>query len=465
MTDAIRKASFEKTRGTTLQDELARFLEAHPETTHLDAVLFDLCGNAYGKRMPRTHMAKFFESGSPICAAMSLVDVQGNTADPMGYGFSDGDPDATVMPVAGTLAAVPWNPGIAQVLCTPASASSGEAFWYDPRTVLSRTVSILHGAGLRPVVAAELEFYLIDPARAEDGSPLSVRSPRTGIPEAAGRVLSLAKLDEYQPFISAVEAACAAQHIPSSTIISEYGAGQFEVNLEHRDDPVRAADDACLLRRVIQSVAQQFGMEATFMSKPFPDMAGSGLHVHASVLGPDGQNLFDDRRTDGQATLGHAVAGLQATMAEAMAIFAPNLNVFRRFAANNFTPVTRDWGENNRSVAFRVPVSSRTARRVEHRASGAEANPYLVIAAVLAGMHHGIENRLDPGPMHTGNAGAEIDPDLPLSPWDSLKRLRGATILPRWLGDDYPAIYASVKEAEFTAFMSAISRREYEWYL
>jgi len=448
-----------------MTDELTRFLAAHPHTTHLDAVLFDLCGNAYGKRMPRAHMQKFFETGSPICAAMSLVDVQGNTADPMGYGFSDGDPDANVRPVTGTLAPVPWNPGIAQVLCEPRRATNDEALWYDPRTVLARTVSLMHEAGFRPVVAAELEFYLIDPARGDDGAPLPVRSPKTGMPEAAGKVLSLAKLDEYQPILTAIEQACAAQDIPSSTIISEYGAGQFEVNLEHSDDPVRAADDACLLRRVIQSVARQFGMEATFMSKPFPDQAGSGMHVHASVLGKDGQNLFDDRQTNGQVMLGHAVAGLQATMAEGMALFAPNLNVFRRFTANNFTPVTRDWGENNRSVAFRVPVSSGAARRVEHRISGAEANPYLVIAAVLAGMHHGIENRLDPGALHTGNAGAEIDPDLPLTPWDSLKALRAATILPRWLGADYPAIYASVKEAEFAAFMQSISRREYEWYL
>jgi glutamine synthetase len=448
-----------------MTDELSRFLAEHPDTTHLDAVLFDLCGNAYGKRMPRAHMAKFFDAGSPICAAMSLVDVQGNTADPMGHGFSDGDPDATVKPVAGTLAPVPWNSGIAQVLCEPCRATDGEAFWYDPRTVLKSTVSVLHDAGLRPVVAAELEFYLIDPQRGDDGSPLPVRSPKTGIPEAAGKVLSLAKLDEYQPILTAIEQACAAQNIPSSTIISEYGAGQFEVNLEHSDDPVRAADDACLLRRVIQSVARQFGMEATFMSKPFPDQAGSGMHVHASVLGTEGQNLFDDRRPDGQAMLGHAVAGLQATMAEGMAIFAPNLNVFRRFTANNFTPVTKDWGENNRSVAFRVPVSSGAARRVEHRISGAEANPYLVIAAVLAGMHHGIESRLDPGAVHTGNAGTEIDPDLPLTPWDALRSLRTATILPRWLGADYPAIYASVKEAEFAAFMQTISRQEYEWYL
>jgi glutamine synthetase len=446
-------------------NELNAFLAANPETTHLDTVLIDLAGNAYGKRLPSSHMANFFEAGSPVCAAMSLVDVLGNTADPMGYGFSDGDPDATVRPIAGTLTAVPWNPGIAQVLCEPTRASDGEPLWYDPRAVLTRSVGRLHAAGLRPVIAAELEFYLISPRRGDNGEPLPAKSPVTGIPESAGKVLSLAKLDEYQIFISAVEAACKAQNVPSSTMISEYGAGQFEVNLEHRDDPVRAADDAVLLRRIIQAVARQVGLEATFMSKPFPDQAGNGLHIHASVLGKDGKNLFDDREKNGQAMLSHAIAGLQATMAEGMAIFAPNLNVYRRFVANNFTPVTRDWGENNRSVAFRIPVSSGASRRIEHRISGAEANPYLVIAAVLAGMHHGIENRLDPGPAASGNAGAEVDATLPLTLWDALKTLREARILPNWLGDDYPAIYASVKEAEFAAFMQTVSRQEFEWYL
>jgi glutamine synthetase len=448
-----------------MTDELDTFLDQHPTTTHLDVMLFDLCGNAYGKRLPRAHMRSFFEKGTPVCAAMSLVDVLGNTADPMGYGFSDGDPDSIVRPVPGTLKPVPWNAGHAQVLAEPTTAAGGARYWYDPRGVLEKTVSILHAAGLRPVVAAELEFYLIDPARAEDGAPRVARSIATGMPETAGRVLSLAKLEEYQPIITAIEAACRAQAIPSSTVISEYGAAQFEVNLEHRDDPVRAADDALLLRRVVQSVARQFGLHATFMSKPFPDQAGSGLHVHASILDAAGENLFDDRRADGATTLAHAAAGLQATVAEAMAIFAPNINVYRRFRANNFTPVTRDWAENNRSAAFRVPPAGGSARRLEHRVSGAEANPYLVIAAVLAGMHHGIEARLDPGPQATGNAGEAVDKTLPLTLWDALRATRDATILPRWLGADYPAIYATVKEAEFAAFSEAISPREYAWYL
>lgn len=447
------------------KQEFARFLDENPDVTHVDAVLFDLCGNAYGKRMPRAHVAKLYADGTPVCAAMSLVDVRGNTADPMGYGFSDGDPDGNVTPVVGTLTRVPWSTGLAQVLCEPASAATGEAFWYDPRTVLKRAVSVVHAAGLRPVVAAELEFYLIDPARGDGGQPLPVRSPMTGNVEGAGKVLSLAKLDEYRPVITAIEDACRVQNIPSSTVISEYGAGQFEINLEHTDDPVAAADHACLLRRVVQSVARTFGMEATFMSKPFPDQAGSGFHVHASMLDKKGRNVFDDRLPDGATMLGHAVAGLQATMGEAIAIFAPNLNVFRRFKANNFTPVTRDWGENNRSVAFRVPVSKGAARRIEHRISGAEANPYLVIAAVIAGMHHGIEERLSPGDGHTGNAGTELDSSLPLTPWDAIARIRDSRIIGRWLGDDYPAIYAAVKAAEFRAFMEAISAQEYDWYL
>ncbi len=135
-----------------MHDELDRFLREHPQTTHLDVMLFDdLCGNAYGKRLPRSHMAGFFEKGTPVCAAMSLVDVLGNTADPMGYGFSDGDPDAIVRPLPGTLKPVPWNPGHAQVLAEPTNAATGEPFWYDPRGVLAKTVATLHGAGLRPV--------------------------------------------------------------------------------------------------------------------------------------------------------------------------------------------------------------------------------------------------------------------------------------------------------------------------
>ncbi len=450
--------------GTEVSKEVAAFLEHNPDITHLDTVLVDLCGQAYGKRLPRSHIAKLYENGTPVCAAMSLVDVLGNTADPMGHGFSDGDPDAIVRPVPGRLVRAPWAPGLAQVLCAPQDAVTGKPLWYDPRTVLKRVVERFGDLNLTPVTAVELEFYFISPDRHENGVPQPAASPRNGRPEAAGKVLSLDKMDEFGPVIGAIEASCKAQNLPTSTMISEYGPGQFEINLEHCEDPVKACDDAVLLRRCITSVARANGLDATFMSVPFAGQSGSGMHIHASLADETG-NMFDPAHKDSDAELSASIAGLRDIHAEAMAIFAPNLNVYRRYIADNFTPVTTDWGENNRSVAFRIPSGPASARRIEHRAAGAEANPYLVMAAVLAGIHHGLTNRLNAGKKSSGNVGAEVDEQLPLNLWRALEAIRGAKILPDYFGTDYCRIYAEVKQAEFSAFMETISKQEYDWYL
>ncbi|MEZ5911488.1 MAG: glutamine synthetase family protein [Paracoccaceae bacterium] len=397
---------------------------------------------------------------------MQLVDVLGNTADPMGHGFSDGDPDGLARALAGRLAPIPWSGGRgAQVLCQMCDAGTGQSFWYEPRQVLAQVLDRFASLGLVPVIALELEFYLIDRERGAAGAPIPPASPVHGRRESRGQVLSLAKLDEFAPVLDAMQDAARAQGLPVTTMISEYGAGQFEINLAHQTDPLLAADHAALLRRAIQGAARAAGYDATFLSKPFADQSGNGLHLHLSLQDGRG-NIFDPARDSGAAMLGHAIAGLQATMHEAMAIFAPNLNVYRRFKPDEFTPVTRDWGENNRSVAFRLPVSPDGAgRRLEHRISGAEANPYLATAAVLAGVLHGIEARLEPTAAHGGNAGAELAADLPLTMWRALDALRGATILPDYLGADYLALYAEVKQAEFDAFMDHVSAREFEWYL
>lgn len=453
-------------RKTAEVTELHAFLKKYPETTHLDAFVIDLCGNAIGKRLPRSHMEKLYTTGTPVCAAMQLVDVLGNTADPMGHGFSDGDPDAFAVPVSGMLAPVPWmGPGRAQVLCEYQSAKDRWPLWYEPRHVLEQVAARFGELGIKPVVAVELEFYLLEARRDDSVFPRAASSPRTHTPESQGKVLSLAKLDEFDDVLSAIEQACEAQGIPTTTMISEYGAGQFEVNLEHLDDPVRAADHGALLRRVVQGVARSEGLDATFMSKPFADQSGSGLHIHLSLQNDGGKNVLDPKSENGDAVLGHAIAGLKATMAEAMAIFAPNINVYRRFKPDQFVPVTTDWGENNRSVAFRLPVHDGESRRLEHRVAGAEANPYLVMAAMLAGVHYGLSNKLEPGAKHSGNAGAEVDPMLPLTPWDAIRAIENAKILPDYLGADYPKIYAQVKQAEFDAFMDETFPREFEWYL
>ena len=442
------------------------FLERHPQTSHLDVLLADLCGNVIGKRLPVSAMSSVFSGGTPVCAAMQLVDVMGNTADPMGYGFSDGDPDAFAIPIAGRLCPVPWLSGHkSQVLCEFRGAADGEPLWYEPRRVLDGVLARFQALGLKPCLAVELEFYLLDPERDAAGAPVPVRSPRSGAIEASGKVLSLDKLDEFESVLGAIEAACRVQNIPTTSMISEYGAGQFEVNLMHQTDVLAAADHAILMRRAVTGVSRSLGFDASFMSKPFADQSGSGMHVHLSLLDDSGRNRFDASDADGDRLLGQAVAGLQAAMGEAMAIFAPNLNVYRRFKPDEFVPVTTDWGDNNRSVAFRIPPSDAANRRIEHRVAGAEANPYLVIAAILAGVHYGISEGLSPADKETGNAGAAVDEALPLTLWQALDRLSEAPILSTYLGEDYLRIYQQVKQAEFDAFMEAIHPREHDWYL
>ncbi|MBI1386271.1 MAG: glutamine synthetase [Rhizobiales bacterium] len=446
--------------------EARAFLAAHPEVTHIDTFIIELCGRAIGKRMPRADLVGFFEKGSALCAATYLLDVRGNTADPLGHGFSDGDPDADAWPVAGTLRPVPWaGPARAQCMMRLTEPGTRRPVWFEPQHILERVVARFDELGLQPVVAVELEFFLIDPRRDEAGAPLLPVSPRTGQRVSTGSVYGIDVLDEFAAPLAAIEAAARAQAIPVTSMISEYGAGQFEINLAHVADPLGACDHAALLRRAVTEAARATGFDATFMSKPFLDQSGSGLQIHLSVIDADGRNIFDPSRPDGNRRLASAIAGMQATLAEGMAIFAPNLNAFRRFAPNQFTPVTRDWGENNRSMAFRIPTSDGANRRIEHRAGGADANPYLVMAAVLAGVHHGLANNLEPTPQATGNAGAVADPTLPLTLWSALDAFERSVVLAEYLGSRYIEAYATVKRAEFASFMADIHPREWQWYL
>ncbi len=445
--------------------ELDAFLARHPSTRFLDAVLFDLCGTAIGKRYPIRDAAKVWSSGVAFCAGITTLDALGTCWDVNGIGFSDGDPDATSFPVPGTLVPVPWMPDVAQVLIAPAPPEGEAGWWFDPRHVLSTVVARFAELGLTPVTACELEFYLVDPARDAQGMVHPARPARAGRAPEAPRVLAFDKLDEFAPLLAEIDAACIAQGVPAGAATAEYGGAQFEVNLDHVTDPVQACDHALLLRRIVKGVAQKHGLDATFLSKPFTDQSGSGLHIHMSLADAEGRNVFDERTPDGDRLLGHAIAGLQATSAEAMAIFAPNLNAYRRFGPNLFVPVNTSWGVNNRSVAFRVPMGGGKARRIEHRFAGAEANPYLVMAAMLAGVHHGLVQQLTPTPPSDGNAGETVDPDMPMRLWTALDRLEGSQILADYLGPRYPAAYAAIKRSELDAFLAEVLPREYDWYL
>ena len=449
-----------------LPTELAAYLDRHPTTRFVDAVLFDLCGTAIGKRVPARDAGKLWSEGVAFCAGITTLDALGACWDVNGIGFSDGDPDATSYPVSGTLVPVPWaEVPTAQVMIAPAPPGDAAHWWFDPRAILSAVVARFAELSLTPMVACELEFYFVDPKRDAKGMVAPATPARSGRSAAAPRVLAFDKLDEWAGLLAGIDAACLAQRVPAGAATAEYGGAQFEVNLGHVADPVLACDHALMLRRIVKGVAARHGLEATFMSKPFAGQSGSGLHIHASLVDGDGRNVFDETTPDGDRLLGHAIAGLQVTTYDAMAIFAPNLNAYRRFAANQFVPVNTSWGINNRSVSFRVPIGGGQARRIEHRIAGAEANPYLVMAAMLAGFHHGLTQKLAPTPHSTGNAGEEADPAMPLKLWTALERLEGSALLADYLGPRYPTAYAAIKRSEFEAFMADVLPREYDWYL
>ena len=443
------------------EDELATFRAAHPDIKAVDAFLIDMNGKAFGKRHPTADLDGIVISGSSICAAMQLTDINGVAWDTAGKGFSDGDPDMPTVMVPGTLQPVPWAPE-PRAQCLMRFWEDGP-LWHDPRAVLEGVAARFAETGLTPVAAIELEFYLIDASRADDSAPQPPRMPGGGRVSDRGHVFNMDELDAFGPVIDAIRDACLAQGLPVTTIIKEYGPGQYEMNLNHVADAVQAADHAALMRRAVVGAARAAGYDATFMAKPYGPESGSGMQVNLSFETAQGANAFDS--SGGDALLGHAIAGMQAMQAECMAIFAPNFHSYRRFEPDQFTPVTGDWGGDNRSVAFRAPAASGPAKRVEHRIAGADANPYLVMAAVLAAAHHGLTNSLTPSPKANGNAGAEVDDNLPLTLWSALDRMAQAALLPGYVEQRYIDAYIHAKQAEFDAFMADIHPREHAWYL
>lgn len=451
--------------------ELTAFFQAHPDVTGIDMLLPDMIGVPRGKRIARDGAAKLYTDGVRMPGSTYLLDATGRNIDTLPYGSSDGDPDYACLAVPGTLCPVPWSGGkLAQVLASMRH-EDGTPYFADPRHVVARAAQPLLDMGLTPVVAIELEFYLLHPKPGPDGRFAPAFSPITGTPLTTTQVYGLEDLYDFEDFLSEVEAACIAQNVPADTATSEYAPGQFEINLHHVADPVAACDHAILLKRIVKGVAKAHGLLATFMAKPFQEFAGSGLHVHVSLIDRNGRNVFAAEARDPETglpngpLLRHAIGGLRETMAESMAIFAPNANSYRRLVPGAYAPINRAWGVNNRTVALRIPDGPPHAMRVEHRPAGADASPYLVLAAVLAGMHHGLENRIDPGPMERGDAYARPREPLPRRWNAALGAMEAGTILKRYLGEEYARAFATARRFESDCFHAVVQPLDHEWYL
>lgn len=430
----------------------------------VDLLLPDTNGLLRGKRVIRESLEKVYTEG--ICLPMSLLaaHITGDTVEETGLGYDIGDEDRLCRPVPGTLRPVPWSPRPMAQLLLSMEDGHGGAFEANPRAVLARVLERFRARGLTPVVAVELEFYLFDAAPDAQGRPQTVRDPRTGLRSDSTQVYYMPELDEHRGFTDAVAAACRAQRVPADTAVAEYAPGQFEINLSHRDDALGACDDALFLKRTIKAIAQQQGALASFMAKPFAGQAGSGLHLHVSLLDDAGRNVFSGTPDAPAAMLRHALAGLQHGAADSLLLFAPHANSYRRFVPNAFVPLNDSWGFNNRTVALRIPHSDARNTRIEHRIAGADANPYLVAAAVLAGMLDGIERQLDPGPPTVGNAYAQTGFRSP--GWhEAIGLFLGSDFIAQAMGERFRHVYGQQKRREMLDFQTQVTDLDYAWYL
>ncbi len=446
--------------------EASAFLEANSDITNAHVVWTDICGVARGKILRRDELVPAWRDGRFLPISALVLDVTGQDVPETGLVFDEGDRDMLMWPVPGSLTRIPWADEPSAQYVAYVCDLDGTPHYCDPRSVLEKIVTRFKAElGMNPVGAIELEFYLMDRAQAFAGNPSPPKSLINEFRPQHYQAYYLQDLDDFQPFFKDLYAACEAQGLPAKTLISEYSPGQMEIVLRHRDDVLKACDEAIMLKRLIKAVAEKHGLAATFMAKPYSQWSGSGMHAHVSLADAEGNNLFaaDDPLLN--KLLLNAVGGLKAAIAESMLIFAPNGNSYRRFRRNSYAPVSASWGINNRTVSLRIPAGPAKSCHIEHRSSGADANPYLVMAAILAGMHYGITEKSDPGNPVSGNGYERRAKYIPGNWFDAIDAFGRASIMKEYFGKEFVDTYCTLKEVEADRFYAEPTARDFEWYL
>ncbi|WP_397378709.1 glutamine synthetase family protein [Pseudomonas sp.] len=441
-----------------LLSEVRAFRSANPEVRYVDLISLDIPGHFYGKRYPIDMLEKV-AAGSPLKIPQNcvLLGVQGGLHPIGDYCFNDGDPDAPRRLIPGTLKPVCWeSQPLGQMLIS--SDGTEAPIEFEPREVLARVLKRLEARGIRPVVAFELEFYLFDRAL-KDGLPQFPHDPLCGDADDQPN-MHIERLSRFSDVLHAIVDAANEQGTDANVITAELGPGQFEINFGHCDDGLRAADWAALFCRSTRGVALKHGQRASFMSKPYLHAPGSGMHVHVSLYDDAGNNLL---AADEQRPLLHAVAGCLALLPHCMPIFAANHNAFRRYGAMVNAASRASWGFEDRDACIRIPESDGKNLRIEHRLAGADANPYLVLAAILTGMEHGLDAGKEPiAPL---NENRQSGIDFPQDMLGAVSAMRGHAVVNQGLGEEFVMVYCENKRQDHLAFMQDVSAREYRWFL
>jgi glutamine synthetase len=442
---------------TDFMIEYDAYCAEHGTPERIDLMLCDLNAVLRGKWLPASEVSKLVKGQVRIPLSTYAPNIFGFEIPETGLGIIAGDPDGTLHPIAGTLKPVPWAEGnVAQVL-VEMHEMNGPVSFLSPRQILANTLDRFKAKGLHPVAACELEFYVLTKRKDVSDAP----TPPDRTPDAQNYDLEV--LSRSETLLRAIQQASHTLGLPIDVMIAEFGPGQFEINFHHTDDVLSAADTAVLFRRVVRGVADQHGMEATFMAKPYADHPGNGMHLHASVLDDKGNNIFDAGGTV-SPVLKHAVTGVLDTMRDCQAIFAPHMNSYRRFFKGGFAPCAPDWGLDNRNAGIRLPEIAGPGARLEHRICGADINPYLAFAAILAGMLKGIEDGIEP-PLPLDDPNAKAAEGLTTNWEQSVDNFASSEFAADVFGREYRDIYTVLRRDEIAQLTAEIHPIEYKTYL
>lgn len=441
---------------------MTSWLDAHPEYKSIRAGAADLNGQARGKRIPIRFARKIEEEGMRFPLSVLNLDIWGEDVEDSPLVFEIGDPDGVLQPTERGYVPMPWLNSPSALLPLWMYTEDGQPFGGDPRHALAMVVDRYKALGMTPVVATEMEFYLVDDSGREIQQPAS---PRSGKRRPGAEILSLRALDAFDNFFNDLYDGCDAMGIETEAATSEVGLGQFEINLVHVDDALRAADDAWLFKMLVRGLARKHDMAASFMAKPYEDYAGNGMHVHFSVIDKDGNNLFADGTHEGTPLLRQAIAGCLKGIPDLALIFAPHGNSYDRLVPESHAPTGVCWAYENRTASVRVPGGSPAGRRVEHRVAGGDVNPYLFLAAVLGSALIGIEDGLTPSPPISGNAYEQDLPQIPATWAEAIDALEESALAKRILPEQLIQNFVLTKRQELHYFRELSPNEKLDLYL
>ena len=447
---------------TSSISELKEWLKKN-KISEVECIFPDMAGSSKGKILPVERFVKSIDENS-----LKLADsVFGQTVSGKWVYESEiidyVEEDLHMVPDFSTIRKIPWNKEpTAQILCD-LHYSTNEPSEIAPRQVLKNIIQLLDEKNLKAVVAPELEFYLCE-QNLDPDLPLKTPVGKSGRRESGSRVFGIDAVNEFDELTDQIYDYCELMEIGVDTLVHEAGPSQIEINLNH-GDPLALADQAFMFKRAVRQVALQHGIHATFMAKPYQGQPGSSMHIHQNLFAKnDNSNLFCDIDGNNTKEFLYFIGGLQTYLPDAMLLFAPYVNSYRRFVIDASAPINTHWGIENRTVAFRVPSSQANARRIENRIPGADTNPYLAIAASLACGYLGLNEKIEPEKPIAGDA-FERRHNIPKYLPDALKRLKVSNGLAEVLGKDFITLYTEIKQTEHDAYQNVISAWEREHLL